>query len=145
MELTLRQYYIGKALQGYLSNELLIRLTKKNSELQGHSWDKEVALNVVETVDSLMQTLEEKDGVPEQEIFQNYDRIPIGYFAERLRRLSSKSMATRFMNACAYFDINTIGELVKFKSTQFMRGRNIGRTMIESIGCALQEYGIENW
>lgn len=57
---------------------------------------------------------------------------------------TNKSHQTRFESACMAFNINTIGDLVKYGSPRFLRLRNIGSTIVSEVKVALkQQYNIE--
>ena len=54
--------------------------------------------------------------------------------------------ARRFMNVCRYYNIETIGQLLKTGRSDFERLRNMGRECADRVSMALKNlYGIEKW
>ena len=55
MIMTTREYLIGQALTGYLSNPYLMKAVQIKAKEEGHTWDVELALNIEETVEAIMK------------------------------------------------------------------------------------------
>ena len=139
----LREQFAGIALQAYLSNPYLLKALHEKAAKEEHSLDEELAMNIVETVDALINELNKPKKEDEKYVRPAYT-MPIETFI--LMMDTTSSLQCRIRSACNVHDIENVGQLIRLGKFKFLKSRWVGKKSVWAIEDQLRKYGLlEEW
>lgn len=139
----LREHFAGIALQAYLSNPYLLKALHEKAAKEDLSLDEELAINIVETVDALINELNKPKKEDEKYVRPAYT-MPIETFI--LMMDTKSSLQCRIRSACNVHDIENVGQLIRLGKFKFLKSKLVGKKSVRAIENQLQKYGLlEEW
>lgn len=139
----LREHFAGIALQAYLSNPYLLKALHEKAVKEELSLDEELAINIVETVDALINELNKPKKEDEKYVRPAY-AMPVETFI--LMMDTPSSLQCRIRSACNVHDIENVGQLIRLGKFKFLKSKWVGKKSVRAIENQLQKYGLlEEW
>lgn len=139
----LREHFAGIALQAFLSNPYLLKALHEKATKEDLSLDEELAINIVETVDALINELNKPKKEDEKYVRPAYT-MPIETFI--LMMDTKSSLQCRIRSACNVHDIENVGQLIRLGKFKFLKSKLVGKKSVRAIENQLQKYGLlEEW